>query len=112
MTGKLASLSGLGALGHLDLDFLGTRKISRVDAEATGGDLFDGAVGPVSVLLTFEAAWILATLSTVRLASDAVHGDRQGLVGLGTQGSERHAGRGKATANLLDRLDLLDRHGA
>ena len=111
MAGELSALSGLGTLCHLDLDLLGTRQIGGMDTEAAGGDLLDGAVGPVSILLTFEAARILAPLAAVRLAADAVHGDRQGLVGLGAQRSERHAGRGETTADLLDRLDLLDRNG-
>ena len=112
MTGKLTTLTRLSALGHLDLDLLGTGQIGGMNTEATGGDLFDGAVGPVAVLLTFKTAGILAAFAAVRLAADAVHGDRQSLVGFGAKCPERHAGRGEAAADLLDRLDLFDRHRA
>ena len=111
VAGELSSLAGLGALGHLDLDLLGARQIGGMDAETAGSDLLDGAVGPVAVLIALEAARILAAFTAVRLAADAVHGDGEGLVGLGAERTQRHAGRGEAAADLLDRLDLVDRHG-
>ena len=40
---KLAALTGFGALSHLDLDVGGVHQVVAGDAEATGGDLFDGA---------------------------------------------------------------------
>ena len=43
VAGKLAAFAGLGALGHLDLDFLGAGQVGGGDAETAGGDLLDGA---------------------------------------------------------------------
>ena len=80
VAGQLAALAGLGALGHLDLQFLGVDQVVAGDAEAAGGDLLDGAVLRVAVRLRRVAGRVLAALAGVALAADAVHGDGQRLV--------------------------------
>ena len=111
VTGKLPPLTRLGTLGHLDFDFLRARQIGGTDAEAPGSDLFDGAVGPVAIFETLESAGILATLSTVRLAANAVHRNGQCLVSLGTKSTKRHSSRGETAADFLDGFNLIKRHG-
>jgi hypothetical protein len=96
VAGQLAALAGLGALGHLDFDFLGAGEVFGGDAEAAGGDLLDLGVEPRAVGPAFEAHRILAALAGIRLAADFVHGDGQRLVGLGRDGAERHGGGGEA----------------
>jgi hypothetical protein len=48
--GKLPALAGLGALRHLDLEFVGVDEVFAGDAEAARRDLLDGAAArsPVS----------------------------------------------------------------
>src|SRR5690606_7240260 len=108
--GELAAFAGLGALGHLDLDFLGGGEVGGGDAEAAGGDLLDGGVGVVAVLADVEAVGVFAAFAGVGLAADAVHGDGEGLVDLGRERAEGHAGGGEALANVLQALDFLDVH--
>ena len=43
VAGQLAAFAGLGALGHLDLQFIGVDEIFGGDAEPRRGDLLDGA---------------------------------------------------------------------
>jgi hypothetical protein len=47
--GQLAALAGLGALRHLDLDFLRVDEVFAGHAEAARGDLLDGRVLRVAV---------------------------------------------------------------
>jgi len=47
--GQLAAFAGLGALGHLDLEFAGVGEVLARDAEAAGGHLLDGGVLGVAV---------------------------------------------------------------
>ncbi len=46
---QLAALTGLGALGHLDLDVVGVGQVLAGDAEAAAGDLLDGRALAVTV---------------------------------------------------------------
>ena len=41
VAGQLPALAGLGALGHLDLDLIGTDQVLGGDTETAGGDLLD-----------------------------------------------------------------------
>src|SRR3546814_11621673 len=75
---QLAALAGLGALGHLDLDVVGVGEVPRRDPEAPRRHLLDGAA-PLGVV---EALCVLAALTGVGLAADAVHGAGERLVRL------------------------------
>ena len=46
VAGKLPALAGLGALGHLDLQFIGVDQIFGGHAESRRGDLLDRAAAP------------------------------------------------------------------
>src|SRR5690606_30102216 len=105
VAGELSTLSGLRTLRHLDLQLAGVHQIMRGDAEPPRRDLLDGAVP-----LGEEPPRILATLTAVAAAADAVHRDREGLMGLDAQRTERHRPRREALDDLLRRLHLLDRY--
>ena len=102
--GQLAALAGLGALRDLDLQHLGVDQVGRGDAEATGGDLLD-----LGHLLGAVARRVLAALAGIGARAEAVHGDGQGLVRLGRQRAQAHAGRVEARDDLRQRLDRFQR---
>src|SRR5262249_9648419 len=106
MAGELAAFAGLGALGHLDLQFVGVDEVVGGDAEAGAGDLLDGAAAAVG-----GTPLLFTALASVGLGADAVHGDGEGLVRLLRDGAERHGAGGEALDDILGGLDLLDRHG-
>ena len=51
---KLAALTRLGPLGHLDLQLLAAAEIFRRHAEATRSDLLNGGAGGVAVAQAFD----------------------------------------------------------
>jgi hypothetical protein len=104
--GQLPALAGLGALGHLDLDVVGVHEVLARHAEASGGDLLDGA----AALGVVQALGVLAALSGVAAPAEAVHRDGERLVGLGADRAERHRAGVEALHDLAHRLDLVDRH--
>src|SRR5665213_3263107 len=86
--------AGLGPLGDLDLDVIGVDQVLRGHPEAARGHLLDGAAPRVAVGVGGEPVRVLAALARVGLAAQPVHGDGQGLVGLGRDRSVGHgAGR-------------------
>mmetsp|Transcript_19087 Transcript_19087/g.39312 ORF Transcript_19087/g.39312 Transcript_19087/m.39312 type:complete len:292 (-) Transcript_19087:2621-3496(-) len=128
-TGELASLPGLGALGHLDLELLRGDEVLGGDAEAARGDLVDEAVGRVPVLEAVQVREggglavladvvdglasddVLPALAAVALAADPVHGDGEGLVRLPGEGSEGHGAAAEPLHDALDGLHLVDADG-
>src|SRR5690242_9418004 len=90
MPGKLSAFARLRPLRHLDLQFVGVNQVVAGDSEARGGDLFDRAAAPVAVGIAHKARRILAALTGVALAADAVHRDGEVLVRLLADRSERH----------------------
>src|SRR5207237_8324215 len=79
------------------------------DAKAARGDLLDRRGRVVAVPARDMARWVLAALAAVGLGADTVHGDRECLVGLGSEGAQRDAGRYQPLADLGDRFDLVGR---
>ena len=64
--GQLASLARFCPLGHLDLDLLGLGQIEAGDTEAARGDLFDGTIFGISLIVgPCVSCGILATLSGI-----------------------------------------------
>src|SRR2546428_8453901 len=111
VSGQLPALSGLGALGHLDLKVVRVDQVLAGHAEARGGDLLDRAPPPVAIRVASVPRRILAALSGVGLAPDPVHGDGQRLMSLLADGAVGHRARGEALEDRLHGLDLLDRDG-
>src|SRR6185503_5349064 len=88
----LAALSGLRALGDLDLELLRGDRVLGRDTEPPGRDLLDPRVPLVAV-----ASGILASLARVRPGAEAVQRDRDRLVRLGRERAVRHRAAGEAT---------------
>ena len=107
---QLAALAGLRALGHLDLDLAGVDEVLAGDTEAAGGDLLDGGVLRIALLVgPGEAGGILAALTGVGLAADSVHRDGERLVCLLRDGAVRHRAGLEAAHDGFGGLDLLQR---
>src|SRR5664280_3726012 len=86
VAGQLTALSRLGALGHLDLDVVCLSQIQRGHSEAARGDLLDGRAAH----RVQQAVLVLPALTGLRPAPNAVHRDRNGLVGLLADGAAAH----------------------
>ena len=82
-----------------------------VTPKRAGGDLLDGAVLRVAVGQRLVALRVLAAFAGVALAADAVHRDRQGLVGLLADGAVAHRPGLEPLDDGLDRLHLVDGDG-
>src|SRR5581483_10883396 len=104
------ALAGLGALRHLDLQFSRLRQIIARDAEAPRGHLLDRAIARVAVGVERVARGVFAALAGVALAADAVHRNRERLVRLLADRAVGHRAGLEALDDLVDRLDLVDRH--
>ena len=109
VAGQLAALARLGALGHLDLQVVGVDQVLARDAEAARRHLLDGRAPGVAVGQRHVALGVLAALAGVALAAEAVHGDGEGLVGLGRDRAVGHGPGREALDDLADRLDLVER---
>src|SRR5207245_11503928 len=96
--------------GHLVLWVLGGDQVGRGDAEARGSALLDRAVLGVAVGERHEAPRVFAALAGVALPADAVHRDRQGLVGLLADRAEGHGAGREALDDRIRWLDLLQRN--
>ncbi len=104
VAGQLATLAGLRALRHLDLDVVGVGEVLGGDAEAARRDLLDRR----TALGVVETLGVLAALAGVGLAAEAVHRDGEGLVGLLGDRPVGHRPGGEPLDDRGDRLDLVD----
>src|SRR5437870_6802851 len=77
---KLATLTGFGPLGHLDLEFVRIHKIVRSHAEPRRRHLLDRTASRVAVVIGLEPRLVLSTFSCIRLAADAVHRNGESLM--------------------------------
>src|ERR1700704_3437320 len=107
--GKLAAFAGLCSLRHLDLHHVGVDEVFRRHAETARGDLLDRGAHGVAVRHRLEAVGLLAAFAGIRLAADAVHGDRERGMRFARDRAERHRPGGEAAHDVLCRFDLLDR---
>ena len=109
VAGELASLAGLRALGHLDLQFLGMHEIGARHAEAAAGHLLDLRVLAVAVGLELVADGVFAPFARVAPAAETVHRHGERLVGLLRDRAVRHGAGRKPLHDLLGRLHLVER---
>src|SRR6185312_4157701 len=107
MTWELATLTRLSALCHFDLQLFSIYQIMSSHAEASRGDLLDGAAPPVAVRILVIALFVFAAFAGVRLTADPVHGDGQRLVRFLADGAERHRSSCKALDDFFRRFDLI-----
>src|SRR5947208_1376316 len=109
--GQLSAFTRLGALGDLDLHFVGVDQIFGRDAEAAGRDLLDGRAHRIAVGERLEAVALFAAFAGVRLAADPVHGDGEGGVRFAADRTEAHRAGGEALHDLARRFDFVQRNG-
>ena len=105
---QLAPFSRLGALRHLDLEFLRIGQIVAGHAEPRRRDLFDIAVLRIAVRQGFESLRIFTTLAGIALGAQAVHGNRERLVRFLADRAVRHGSGREPFHDLLGRLNLVD----
>ena len=110
LTGQVATLAGLGALGHLDLNLEGAAQVAARYAKARTCHLLDGGVLGVTVSQRGLATRILAALARVRASMQAVHGDGHALVRLFADRTVRHGTGVKAADDVARGLHLVERN--
>ena len=108
--GQLAPFAWLRALDDFDLQFVGIGQVVGGDAETPTCHLLDRRALRVAVGERDEAFGVLAAFTGIGLAADAVHGDRETLVGLLGDRTEAHGTGGEALDDLLGGLDVVERH--
>ena len=101
---KVAALTGLGPLRHLDLDLLRAAQVGAGHAEPPGGHLLDLAVPDRS-----ESLRQFAALARIGAGTDRVHCDRQGLVRLCGQRAVAHRAGLEALYDLRGGFHFVDR---
>src|SRR5262249_20276174 len=101
----------LGSLRDLDLQVIGADEVFARHAKPRRCHLFDRASTGIAVRIAPVARRVLAPLAAVRLAADAIHRDRKGLVRLLADRPVRHCARRETLQNRLDRLHLVYRNG-
>ena len=111
VAGELATLTGFGALRHLDLDVSGVDEVLCGDPESAGCDLLDRGTHRVAVLERHVAARFFAALTGVRLGAEAVHGDGEIRVRLPRDRAERHGPGGESFHDLGGWFNLVKRDG-
>ena len=108
---EFAAFPGLGALGHLDLQFVGVGQVPDGDSEPPGGHLLDGRTLRIAGRQWDVPFRVLAAFTGIAAPAHAVHRHRQGLVRFGGNRAETHGPRAEAPDDLLRRLHLVERDG-
>ena len=106
--GQLPALTGLRALGHLDLQFLRVDEVVARHAETPGRDLFDRRVLRVAVRLAHVTRRIFAALARVAAAAETIHRDGERLVRLFRDRAVTHCARLEPLHDRFDGFDFLD----
>ena len=109
--GKLATLTGLCPLRHLDLQLARIRQILRRHPETPGGNLLDSRARVVPILSNRVARGVLTALAAVTHSPDAVHGDSNHLVRLAGNGTETHGPGNETAHDALLALHLIQGDG-
>ena len=110
LAGQVATLAGLGALGHLDLNLEGAAQVAARHAKARTCHLLDRGVLGITVSQRGLATRILTALAGVGTAVQAVHGDGHALVCFLADGAVRHGAGVKAADDVERGLDLVERN--
>ena len=135
---QLTAFTGLGTLGHLDLNLVSRHQVFSRDTKTARRNLLDFGTQRITVLqrqidfynflanhafqgfaffdrdafeLLTVAVRVFTTLTRVTFAADAVHGNSQRGVGFRADGTQRHGTCGKAFHDFFGRLNLVNRDG-
>ena len=109
---KLAALTGLGALRHLDLDLIGVGEVVDGHPETPRSDLLDRRAHRVhrAIRKGQVPLRVLTTLTGVGFAAELVHGDRQSRMRLHGDRTEAHRACRKPLHDLARWLDFAHRN--
>src|ERR1700730_7907886 len=110
VAGKLTALTRLPALRHLDLMLVRVDEVVTRHTEACRRYLLDRATAPIAIRIALKTLRVLAALAGVALAAEPVHRNREVLVRLFTDRSERHRASLETLDDFRRRLDFLDWH--
>ena len=108
---QLSAFSRFGSLGHFNLQVGCIGQIGAGNPEPAGGHLLDGTAAPVAVIIGVISIRIFTAFTAVALAADAIHGNRQGFVGLFADGAIGHGTGFKSSHDGLGRFDLIQGNG-
>ena len=108
--GQLSTLTGLGALRNLDFQLFTLVQILGSHTKPARGDLLDLRRRIIAIGFGHKVGRVFTALTRIRLGTNAVHRDVQGLVGLRRQSTKRHSGRHKPLPNGCDRFHLFNRN--
>mmetsp|Transcript_97252 Transcript_97252/g.243816 ORF Transcript_97252/g.243816 Transcript_97252/m.243816 type:complete len:378 (-) Transcript_97252:1839-2972(-) len=107
VAGKLAALSRLCPLRHLDLELVRVSQVLDGDAEPPGGDLFDGGPHRIPVRQRLHVPLrVLTSLTCVGLPADTVHGHRERRVRFHADAAIAHSAGAETLQNRACWLDL------
>ena len=106
VTRQLTTFSGLGSLGHFDLEVIGVCEVLRRHSKTPRCHLLDRGTS----FWIVKTLGILAALAGIGFRSKAVHCDRQSLVGFGGNRAVRHCSGGEALDDFRKGLYLFDGH--
>ena len=105
LSGKVSAFTGLGTLGHFDLDLFCTVQVFACNTESSWCDLLD-----LGVLLCTESLGWLTALTCIGLAAQTVHCDSHALVSFLGDRTVRHSAGLESLYDLWSRLYFLDRY--
>ena len=91
-------------MNNLDLQLVCIAQIIDRDPKTATGDLLDRRAFGIAVLQRNKAFGVLASLTGIRLATHAVHGDGQRFVRFRADGTKTHGPGRKALDDLTSRF--------
>src|ERR1700736_315789 len=108
MSRKLAAFARLCSLSHLDFNLFGSCQICGRYSKSALGDLFDGAVWPITIFATMKTLRILAAFARIGFAANTIHGNGETFMRFRAQRPKRHSGGRKTFPNIFNRFHVLD----
>ena len=109
-TRQFTPLTRFCPLRNLDLDLVGIGQIKNGHSKSPRGNLFDRRSPGIPIGQRLEPHRILTPLAGVAFATESVHRNGEGLMGLGGDGTETHRTGAKTLDDFADRLHLIERN--
>ena len=91
-TRQLATFTGLGTLGDLDLKLFTMVQVFSCYTKTARSHLFDLGRRVIAIWFRYKMRWIFAAFAGVGFCPDPVHRHVQRFMCLGAQSTQRHAG--------------------